>query len=219
GFADRAPIHLYAERDEPGAIVVARANHDLGPLVRALERNLGHLRGDGLAELGTKTGPLGGLAREWRSGRRRRGRSLLGLRRRAPALLPFELAAQTAVPGRRRWRVERLRPRRGIPALGKDRDANDPHLARVAGRRRVRLGHGRKAECRRLLLREAPAVDVHAAPSRHEIAAPLAPVGGLAVDDVAPVHGDDGLDAPPAVVDDAERVPLAEVAEHERIAV
>src|SRR5439155_15514447 len=169
GFADRATIHLYAERDEPGAIVVARANPGLGPLVRALERNLGHLRGDGFAELGTKTGPLGGLAREWRGGRRRRGRSLLGLRLRAPALLLFEVATQTAVPGRWRWRVERLRPRRGIPALGKDRDADDPHLARVAGLRRVRLGAGRKEECRRLLLRAPPAVIHQAAPPRQEI--------------------------------------------------
>jgi len=64
GLRDGAAIYFDAERDEPGAIVVPGANHDLGPLARALERNLGHLRRDSLAELGPKTRALGGLVRE-----------------------------------------------------------------------------------------------------------------------------------------------------------
>src|SRR5438445_1225013 len=217
GLGQGTAIHLDAGRETPGAIVVSRANHHPGPLERALKRNLGDLRRDSLAELGPKTWAFGGLLREWRgrrTGGRHGGRSLRSARRRAPAPPHFEIIAETAVP--RRW-VER--PRRRIRAFGEDRDADDPHLARVAGLRRIGLGHGRKAECRRLLQRKAPAVDVRAAPRGHDVAALLTPVGGLAVDHVAPVHRDDGLDAPPTAVDDPEGVPLAEVAKHERLAV
>jgi tetratricopeptide (TPR) repeat protein len=140
GLGDGAPIHLDAERDESGAIVVPRANHDLGPIERALKRNLGHLRRDSLAELGPETRALGRLVREWRIRRRgggRRGSVLLSARRRIPTLRPFETIAETAVPGRWRHWVERSRRR--IPAFGEDRDADDPHLARVASPRRVRV--------------------------------------------------------------------------------
>src|SRR5438445_10110812 len=118
-------IHLDAERDEPGAIVVARANHHLGPLQCALKRNLGDSRRDSLAELGPKTRAFGGLLREWRgrrTGGRHRGRSLLSARRRAPPLPPFEIIAETAVPRRL---VER--PRRRIRPLRDGRDGEDPH--------------------------------------------------------------------------------------------
>jgi len=72
GLRDDAAIYFDAERDRAQRVVVPGAITTFGPLARALERNLGHLRRDSLAE-SVPDRAVGGLVREW-FGRRGVGR-------------------------------------------------------------------------------------------------------------------------------------------------
>src|SRR4051812_11275249 len=63
GLGHRTAIHIDAERDEPVAIVVPRAEDHAGPQARSLEGDLGDPRRDGLAEFRPEAPALGGPAR------------------------------------------------------------------------------------------------------------------------------------------------------------